>query len=136
MSSTRTAVREAGASPRGLGGEEALAPPYTDGKMEAENLPHWYLLHWRKCAVFAGRTPRREYWFFHLGNSLIGVFFSLAAVIPSLAVSIRRLHDINLSSWWFLVTLIPILAPIALFVFTLIPGTPGENRFGPEPRKA
>lgn len=135
--------------------------------MEAKDLLHWYLLPWRKYAVFAGRAPRREYWLFHLGNSLIGMFlylaavlaspsmldggepsggsllflllmvvFSLAVIIPSLAVSTRRLHDINLSGWRFLVVLIPILGSLAFFVFTLIPGTPGENRFGPDPRKA
>lgn len=135
--------------------------------MEAKNLLHWYLLPWRKYAVFSGRAPRREYWLFHLGNSLIGTLFylaavtaspsmlddgepsdvslffllltallSLAAIIPGLAVSIRRFHDINLSGWWYLVVLIPILGLVAFLVFTLIPGTRGENRFGPDPRSA
>lgn len=135
--------------------------------MEAKNLLHWYLLPWRKYAVFSGRAPQREYWLFYLGNSLIGtsfyltavlaspsmldngepsgvslffllpmVLFSLAVIIPSLAVSIRRFHDINLSGWWYLAVIIPILGFAAFLVFTLIPGTRGENRFGPDPRSA
>lgn len=110
--------------------------------MEAKDLLHWYLLPWRKYAVFAGRAPRREYWLFHLGNSLIGMLLYLAAVLASPSMldggepSGGSLLFLLLVVVFSLAVIIPILGSIAFFVFTLIPGTPGENRFGPDPRKA
>lgn len=65
----------------------------------------------------------------------------LAIIVPSIAVSIRRLHDRDMSGWWYLgltlAGLIPIigfLASIALLVLMALPGTPGPNRFGPDPK--
>ncbi|MFV2091355.1 MAG: DUF805 domain-containing protein, partial [Pseudomonadales bacterium] len=57
-----------------------------------------------------------------------------AILIPSLAVSVRRLHDSNRSGWWLLIGLVPILGGIIVTVFTLLNGTAGENRFGPNPK--
>ena len=59
--------------------------------------------------------------------------FSLALVIPSLAVSIRRLHDANLSGWFYLVGFIP-CGGLFLFILMLLPGTAGDNNYGPDPR--
>ncbi|WP_366074962.1 DUF805 domain-containing protein [Phenylobacterium sp.] len=53
----------------------------------------------------------------------------LGSAIPSLAVQFRRLHDIDRSAWWVLLNLIPLLGALVLFVFHLLPGTPGPNRF-------
>ena len=58
----------------------------------------------------------------------------LGRFIPSLAVSFRRLHDTNRSAWWLLIALIPFLGVVVLLVFMLLDGTPGDNRFGPDPK--
>jgi uncharacterized membrane protein YhaH (DUF805 family) len=56
------------------------------------------------------------------------------AVLPSLGVGIRRLHDTGRSAWWLLIVLVPILGWIALIVFYATDGEPGENRYGPNPK--
>jgi uncharacterized membrane protein YhaH (DUF805 family) len=124
---------------------------------------YWYLEVMKKYAVFAGRARRKEYWMFHLVNFVIllpimgvaiagilvqprtlrpGLFlpffliafgYSLAMLIPSLAVSVRRLHDTDLSGWWLLISLVP-LGGIVVFVFHVLDGTPGPNRYGPNPK--
>jgi len=63
---------------------------------------------------------------FTIGMALLGIF-ALGTIIPSLAVSIRRMHDQNRSGWW-------ILCPIANIIFLFIDGTAGTNRFGPDPK--
>jgi uncharacterized membrane protein YhaH (DUF805 family) len=75
-----------------------------------------------------------------VGFVLVGVWV-LASFIPGLAVIVRRLHDRDLSGWWYLglvlVQLIPIvgwIASLAFFVVTVLPGTDGPNRFGPDPK--
>lgn len=75
-----------------------------------------------------------------IGMSLYGLFF-LAIFIPSLAVVVRRLHDRDMSGWWYLgfivASMIPLLgmvAGIALLVILFLPGTEGANRFGPDPK--
>ena len=72
--------------------------------------------------------------------SLYGLFF-LAVIIPSIAVTVRRLHDRDLSGWWYLgfivaslVPLIGFIASIAFLVVLVLPGTEGPNRFGPDPK--
>lgn len=69
------------------------------------------------------------YYFF-----VLAYLYILATVVPSIAVSVRRLHDINLSGWWMLLSLIPLLGGLALLVLFVRDGTPGENRFGPSPK--
>ena len=110
-------------------------------------------------AVFGGRARRKEYWFFVLFNiivavvlalvdmllgtfsssSNIGLFsgiYSLAVVIPTLAVAIRRLHDTDRSGWWILISFVPLIGSIVLLVFYVMDSTPGQNRFGPNPKGA
>jgi uncharacterized membrane protein YhaH (DUF805 family) len=70
-----------------------------------------------------------------LGASLIalmGVTF-LALLIPKLAVTVRRLHDSDKSGWFYLIGFIPYVGGLILFVLTVLPGTPGDNRYGPDP---
>ena len=117
----------------------------------------WYLEALKKFAVFSGRSRRKEYWYFMLFNIvviyvlegidalletlnsglgvdlLIGIY-GLAAIIPFLAVSVRRLHDIDRSGWWYFINLIPLIGPIVMLVFTLLDSTPGDNRYGPNPK--
>ncbi|RPF21049.1 DUF805 domain-containing protein [Myceligenerans xiligouense] len=61
---------------------------------------------------------------------------ALGLLLPSLAVTIRRLHDSDKSGFFFLLGFIPFVGGIIVFVFTLLPGTPGPNRFGPDPKAA
>ena len=74
------------------------------------------------------------------GLSLYGLY-ALAILIPSVAVAVRRLHDREMSGWWYLglvlaglIPLVGFIASIALFVLMLLPGTNGPNRFGPDPK--
>jgi uncharacterized membrane protein YhaH (DUF805 family) len=73
---------------------------------------------------------------------LIGVW-GLAVLVPSIAVSVRRLHDRDMSGWWYLgfivasfIPILGIITSIGFLVLMLLPGTPGENRFGPDPKGA
>jgi uncharacterized membrane protein YhaH (DUF805 family) len=118
----------------------------------------------RKYADFQGRARRSEYWMFALfvlivdvvlyallgmsgsfgpgaagpsGGALIVLLmlsvFGLAMFIPSLAVGVRRLHDTNRSGWWLLLGLVPFLG-IVILIFMLLPGTPGTNTYGADPK--
>jgi len=75
-----------------------------------------------------------------IGFMLYGIF-ALAALIPSIAVTVRRLHDRDMSGWWYLglvaasaIPLVGFAASIALLVLMVLPGTDGGNRFGPDPK--
>ena len=94
-----------------------------------------------KYAVFTGRATRSEYWYFVLfliivailsnfisilmGSDLAGLIIQVIFWIPSLSVSIRRMHDVNKSGWF-------ILVPIYSFILTIRESTVGPNRFGPQ----
>ncbi len=103
-------------------------------------------------AGFSGRARRSEYWYFTLFNFIVtGVFsvlssvtgstifsvlsglFSLAVLIPGIAVCIRRLHDIGKSGWYLLFVLIPLVGAIILIVWYCKDSMPGENQYGPNP---
>lgn len=66
-------------------------------------------------------------------GGLVANLWSLANFLPGLAVSIRRLHDIDKSGWWILIVLIPLVGWIILIVWDCQEGTKGNNRFGPDP---
>ncbi|UTM58577.1 DUF805 domain-containing protein [Photobacterium sp. CCB-ST2H9] len=100
---------------------------------------------------FSGRARREEYWMFWLTNIVVNivlavigvltetadvlfVFYSLIIFPPSLAVTIRRLHDSNRSGWWILFTLVPVIGTIAGLYFMVVDSTPGKNDFGPNPK--
>ena|SRR6266498_3581511 len=67
------------------------------------------------------------------GGPLSGLY-SLAVVVPGLAVTIRRLHDTNHSGWWVLINLVPLVGWIWLLIFLVTDSDPGENRYGPNPK--
>lgn len=62
------------------------------------------------------------------------MLWALATFIPTLAVAIRRLHDTDKSGWFYLINFIPFVGPIIMFVFYLMEGTRGPNRYGPDPK--
>jgi len=72
------------------------------------------------------------------GIALVGIFslFFLGIFIPSIAVTFRRLHDTNRSAWWLLISFLPVIGALVLLVFYFLPGTPGPNRFGPDPKSS
>jgi uncharacterized membrane protein YhaH (DUF805 family) len=116
----------------------------------------WYVVVLKKYADFTGRARRREYWMFTLINVLVGVaiwmlgmiggtlgslisalglLYSLAVLVPGIAVSVRRLHDTGRSGWTLLLALVPLVS-IVLLVFLCQDGTAGDNRYGSNPRLA
>lgn len=105
----------------------------------------------KNYANFNGRAGRREYWLFTamflivyvvlailgailatmsgtLGAIIYGILgiFALASIVPGIAVTIRRMHDVNKSGWFCLI-------PVYSLILTLTPGDQGDNRFGPNP---
>ena len=73
---------------------------------------------------------------FYAANSLglLSGLYTLAVLLPSIAVTVRRLHDTDRSGWWILLGFIPIVGGIILLVFYVLEGTRGPNRFGPDPK--
>ena len=76
------------------------------------------------------------------GFGLLFLLWGLVVLIPSIAVSVRRLHDRDMTGWWYLgfiilsaIPLIGLLASIAFIVFMALPGTPGPNKYGPSPKE-
>jgi uncharacterized membrane protein YhaH (DUF805 family) len=98
---------------------------------------------------FAGRGGRPEYWWFILacviaglagavidaivGRQILDPIISLGTIIPTLSAASRRLHDTDRSGWWQLIVVVPILGAILLIVWLASAGTPGPNRYGPQP---
>lgn len=116
-----------------------------------------------KYATFSGRADRGEFWWFigfalllfivlggiegailapMLGYSAfdpdlgqpLQLLAALVLLLPTLALDVRRLHDIDRSGWWYLVGLIPVVGTFILLYWFLQPSTPGSNRFGPVPQ--
>lgn len=109
---------------------------------------NYYFSVLKKYAVFTGRARRKEYWMFFLVNIIIGFvlgafegimgldtgdkknilsgLYSLAVLVPGVAVGIRRMHDINRSGWF-------IIIPIYNLVLACEAGTKGPNQYGPDP---
>lgn len=106
----------------------------------------------RRWSDFAGRSTRREYWMYTLvliiisfvlgildgiilGEAALSQFltfgnvFSLATLVPSISVSVRRLHDIDRSGWWFLLAF-TIIGLLVLIYWACVASDEGENRFG------
>lgn len=111
-----------------------------------------------KYADFTGRARRSEYWYFFLfeilvsiaaaiidailgtrntagGGGVVGLIASLALFLPGLAVTIRRLHDVGRSGWWWLIWLIPIVGWIVMLVWMCTDSQRGRNRYGASPKE-
>ena len=112
----------------------------------------WYLKALRQYSDFDGRARRMEFWMFALFNWLIGgvlmvvdrfvfeqsyglsTLYSLAVLIPGIALSVRRLHDVGKSGWMLLIALIPIIGAIWLIVLYLSDSEPDANEYGASPK--
>jgi uncharacterized membrane protein YhaH (DUF805 family) len=66
--------------------------------------------------------------------SCISSIYSLAVVLPALAVGVRRLHDIGKSGWWLFISLIPLVGSLWLLVYAVTDSQPGDNQYGPNPK--
>ncbi|MEZ4660976.1 MAG: DUF805 domain-containing protein [Caldilineaceae bacterium] len=117
---------------------------------------NWYMEVLKKYAVFSGRARRAEYWYFVLFNVIIsivlavvdlilgtggdtgvgilGALYSLAVLLPSLGVSVRRLHDTGRSGWWLLLGIIPVIGGLILLYWTIQDSESGANQYGPYPK--
>ena len=108
---------------------------------------NWYLKVLKNYAQFNGRARRAEYWYFTLFQILIfgallvlftvtesmafyGLYmlYALATLLPGLAVTIRRMHDVDKSGWYCLI-------PIYSLILALTEGTKGPNKYGPDPKE-
>ncbi|MBS7455550.1 DUF805 domain-containing protein [Coralloluteibacterium stylophorae] len=116
---------------------------------------NWYVSVLKQYATFSGRARRTEYWMYTLINLLIlfglmvvdaligtsggigvlSLIYSLAVMLPGIAVTVRRLHDTGRSGWWVLIALVPV-AGIVLLVFMCLEGEAGSNDYGVDPKLA
>jgi len=115
---------------------------------------NWYLKVLKQYVDFSGRARRTEYWMFVLmnllfsitlglidylmgtmvmGSGILGGLYSLAVLIPSLAVIARRLHDIGKSGKWFLI-IFTVVGAIWLLILLLRKGQAGDNQYGSDPK--
>ncbi|WP_338672951.1 DUF805 domain-containing protein [Streptomyces sp. SCSIO 30461] len=114
---------------------------------------HWYLDVLKKYAVFSGRARRQEFWMFTLinvivqlvlmgldygvlGLGILGPIYVLLTFLPSLGVTVRRLHDTGRSGWFVLLGIIPLVGPIIVLVFMAGEGKPEANEYGENPKLA
>lgn len=110
----------------------------------------WYIKAIQSYAIFEGRARRKEYWMFVLLNFvfaivamiagyllripfLAGIYF-LFSFVPSISVSVRRLHDTNRSGWLLLLNFVPIIGPFLIFYWFCLEGSYEANQYGPPPK--
>lgn len=119
----------------------------------------WFLLAWSRAAEFTGRSRRKEYWMFQVFNMLVGIgigivalliggdggvkvfafclgVYGLVSFVPSLSCTVRRLHDIGKSGWWYFIGFIPLIGGIILLIFMVLDSDPDRNDYGPNPKLA
>ncbi|MEO8772218.1 MAG: DUF805 domain-containing protein [Ferruginibacter sp.] len=105
---------------------------------------NWYVIVLKKYAEFNGRARRSEYWYFtlvsllisivlilvgnNMGNKYLENIYSLAVLIPSIAVGVRRMHDVGKSGWYLLI-------PIYNLILACTDGQVGNNEYGPDPKR-
>ncbi len=112
---------------------------------------NWYIGVLKNYVGFSGRARRTEYWMYALFNFVISAvlgiidsqigtnipayIYTLAVLLPSIAVAMRRLHDTERSGAWLFLLLIPIVGAIILIIFFAMEGTRGPNRYGQDPKQ-
>jgi len=122
---------------------------------------NWYIKVLKQYADFSGRARRKEFWMFALFNFLIAlalalimgfgtaskssglatigiilyVGYALSIIIPSLAVCVRRLHDVGRSGWWYFINFVPFVGVIILLIWFCTDSQEGENKWGANPKE-
>lgn len=97
-------------------------------------------MFWTRYVDFEGRSRRAEFWWSYLMVFLISTFLGwtviapLACIIPMIAVSVRRLHDIGKSGWYYLVFLVPVVGTILMIIWGCQEGMVGRNQYGDDPK--
>lgn len=81
------------------------------------------------------KIPGGEYGQVNMPYGYIYLFYVLASFVPSLAVGVRRLHDVGKSGWFYLIGLIPLIGSIWLLVLFFTDSVPGTNKWGPNPKE-
>lgn len=112
-----------------------------------------YKKFWSNYANFKNRSTRSDYWYLVLANMLVGfimgfacgfidgisgsnlgltipVIYFIAVIVPSIAIVVRRLHDINKSGWYYFVNLIPMVGPAILLVYLCTASVNENNNYG------
>ncbi len=112
---------------------------------------NYFLLPLKKYAEFKGRSRRKEYWQFFLFTIVVDIVLQILAgvlamagmtmlsviimvlvsfglILPSVAVGVRRMHDVDKSGWYLLI-------PLYNLILACTDGTPGSNRYGPDPKR-
>jgi uncharacterized membrane protein YhaH (DUF805 family) len=118
---------------------------------------NWYLKVMKNYVGFSGRARRKEYWMFYLFNlifagiaaildNVLGItienygygpifcLYYLIILLPALAVSVRRLHDVGKSGWFLLISFVPLIGAIWLLVLMVTEGQSGKNKYGVSPK--
>ena len=111
----------------------------------------------KQYAVFKGRARRKEFWYFYLislvislalafldhqmgtfnpelGGGLLGGVYGIFIFLPSLSLTVRRIHDTSHSGYWAFILLIPIIGVLAILFFALMDSKPGSNEYGISPK--
>jgi len=119
---------------------------------------NYYLSVLKKYAVFSGRARRKEFWYFRLFNlffliiavildnvfgttigtlsyGTISIVYALLLLIPTYAVDVRRLHDVDQSGWMLLIMFIPIIGWIWILELLCTEGRPSKNEYGSDPKE-
>lgn len=123
---------------------------------------NWYLKVLHQYTDFSGRARRQEYWMFVLFNAIFAIVamiidnllgttmqlrgvqlpygfvylvYGLFVLLPNLAVSVRRLHDMGKSGWFLLISIIPIFGGLVVLYFLVLDSEPGSNKWGSNPKE-
>ena len=122
--------------------------PVQQGPVPAPSFMEAVKTCFSKYADFSGRARRREYWYFTLFNMIVSCVlaillgedssldaaYSLVTLIPGLAVSWRRMHDIGKSGLWNLIAFVPVVGWIFMLIWNCRDSQPGYNDYGPNPK--
>nr|WP_299038738.1 DUF805 domain-containing protein [uncultured Pseudokineococcus sp.] len=136
-------------------GRWRTSPTVTGSRPHPERVPCRSPSPSRRCSRSTGRARHSEFWWFYLFTVIVNIVatgvdiaifggrmedpapislaLTLALLLPSLAVTVRRLHDIDRTGWWILIALIPIIGWIVLLVFH-VSDSDSDNRFGISPK--
>jgi uncharacterized membrane protein YhaH (DUF805 family) len=142
----------------GCGAALGVSPITSSTPQVIVDFPEAVKLGFQRYIDFSGRSSRAEYWWFTLFIVLVAVIvtavdtvvlgtdlrdigllstvWDLATLIPSLAIGVRRLHDIDKSGWWILLWFVLVIGWIVLIVWAIERGDKGTNKYGPDPRQA